>query len=100
MTPPALTTSVKVTVKETAPAVTVTAAPAGPSVAFEDGQYLVGKDVEPGTYQASATGNECYWVRKDQAGEIIDNDFGTVATIQDGDFTFQSNRCGSWTKVG
>jgi len=42
----------------------------------------------------------CFWQRKNEAGEVIDNAFGTVATIRAGDFTFQSHRCGSWTKVG
>jgi hypothetical protein len=100
VTPPAQTTRVTAIVTKTAPPVTKAAEPPGPTTAFDDGTYLVGKDVQPGSYQASATGNECYWVRKDKAGNIIDNDFGTVATIQDGDFTFQSERCGSWTKVG
>ena len=98
VTPPPVTNRMTVTTKP--PAVTVTAEPAAPAEAFGDGTFIVGKDVQPGTYQASGTGNDCYWARLDKTGGIIDNDFGTVATIQDGDFTFKSNRCGSWTKVG
>lgn len=86
------------TVKKTA-IETITAEPAGPASAFEDGSFIVGKDIEIGTYQANGDAEDCYWARKDQLGEIIDNNFGTVMTVQDGDFLIETTRCGSWVKV-
>ena len=79
---------------------TVTAAPPAPATAFEDGMFEVGKDVQPGTYQAS--GNLCYWARLSNAsGEldgIIANGNGpTIVTIKASDKYFQSQSCGGWT---
>ena len=72
---------------------TVTAEPPAPSAAFEDGMFEVGKDIQPGTYQAS--GNLCYWARLNNAsGEldsIIANGNGpTIVTIKASDKYFQS----------
>ena len=79
---------------------TVTAEPPAPSAAFEDGMFEVGKDIQPGTYQAS--GNLCYWARLNNAsGEldgIIANGNGpTIVTIKASDKYFQSQNCGGWT---
>ena len=79
---------------------TVTAEPPAPSTAFEDGMFEVGKDIQPGTYQAS--GNLCYWARLSSAsGEldgIIANGNGpTIVTIKASDKYFQSQNCGGWT---
>ena len=79
--------------------VTVTATPPAPAAAFRDGQHIVGRDIQPGTYRASAVSDICYWERKDQAGDVIANAFGAVATIRSSDYTFQSNRCGTWSRV-
>ena len=78
---------------------TVTAEPPAPSAAFEDGMFEVGKDIQPGTYQAS--GNLCYWARLNNAsGEldsIIANGNGpTIVTIKASDKYFQSQNCGGW----
>lgn len=108
----ASTPAMTVTVTSVAPAVTVTlivevtgaastvTVDAPPATAFRDGQFIVGRDIQPGTYRASAGSDICYWERQDQGGELIDNGFGTVATIRSSDFSFQSNRCGSWSRVG
>lgn len=77
----------------------VTAEPPAPSAAFEDGMFEVGKDIQPGTYQAS--GNLCYWARLNNAsGEldsIIANGNGpTIVTIKASDKYFQSQNCGGW----
>lgn len=101
--PPAMTVVVKVT--ETAPATaitvttTVTAPSPSPAAAFRDGQHIVGRDILPGTYRASTDRDICYWERKDDSGGVIDNGFGTIVTIRSSDFTFQSNRCGTWSRV-
>ena len=104
VTPPTVTTSVTVPVTQTAPAVTVTAAAPGPAAAFHDGTYLVGKQVEPGTYQASNPnpgGGLCYWERTTSTGEIIDNGVNSgVMYVDPTDFAIRVDGCGSWAQVG
>lgn len=74
---------------------------------FDDGIYLVGDEVEPGTYVSegavsSATG--CYWERTDSpSGNIIDNYFSQSSlrrsvTISTGDYSFSTQGCGEWVK--
>lgn len=99
--PAGTVTEVATTTVPTTVVVTTTLPPPAPAVAFSDGTYIVGKDVQPGTYQAAAGASaECYWVRKKQAGDIIDNGFSTVFTIKASDYLVQTSRCGNWTKVG
>jgi hypothetical protein len=70
-----------------------------------DGTYLVGKDIEPGTYKASAS-TGCYWARLSDADgggidNIIDNnntDGPAVITVGAGDFAVQVARCGTFRK--
>ncbi len=78
----------------------VTTAPTQP---FEDGTYLVGVDVAPGTWRSDSP-DGCYWVRlKSFAGGmagIIANAHGRgLVTIAPTDKGFQSHRCGTWTRV-
>ncbi|GHE84878.1 hypothetical protein GCM10018789_11090 [Streptomyces werraensis] len=118
-----------VTVTETAPAeagepepaptvtekVTVTPKPAkkpGAATTVEgDGQYLVGDDMQAGTYKTAGPEKgsiieNCYWARtKDASGEfgaIIANDNlqgqGRV-TVNKGEY-FETDGCQEWTKVG
>jgi hypothetical protein len=44
--------------------------PAPPPVAFGDGMYLVGTDIEPGEYKTTGpgTGGMCYWARLGDSG--------------------------------
>lgn len=72
-----------------------------------DGTYLVGQDMEPGTYKTKgpATGSLCYWERaKDSSGEftsIITNatPTGTArVTVNKGE-VFKTQSCQDWTKV-
>lgn len=71
---------------------------------FDDGTYIVGTDLEPGTYRN--TGDQgCYWARLSGFGgttdEIISNDntdTAAIVTISTSDKGFQSNGCGTWTK--
>ena len=68
--------------------------------------YTVGQTMEPGTYEANATGSTCYWAittTGSNYSDIVDNDLGkagvlqvTVGPGQD----FSSQRCGEWRKVG
>lgn len=68
--------------------------------------YTVGQTMEPGTYEANATGSTCYWeitVTGSNYSDIVDNDLGTRGvirvTVSDGQ-DFSSQRCGDWRKVG
>lgn len=73
--------------------------------AVADGTWVVGVDIEPGTYKAKAdVGSRCYWgiyATGSNGDDIINNDIPggglpsvTLAAGQD----FKSARCGSWTK--
>lgn len=103
----AITTTATVTATVTAPAETVTAQPAGPTSAFDEGTLTVGDDIQPGTYKAPNPSGNCYWARlKGTSGELGDiisngNPSGPVTvTIKATDKAFDSSRCGGWTKVG
>ena len=72
---------------------------------FDEGMYIVGTDIEPGTYRNSGSSG-CYYARL--AGfnggfeNIIANgntDASTVVTIAPTDAGFESQRCGTWTRV-
>lgn len=101
---PARTVTNTKTVTSTATStVTVTTIPT-PVAAFSDGTYRVGINIQPGTYQAS-TPADCYWARlsgfSGGIGDIIANDIGVgIVTIQPSDIGFESQRCGSWSKIG
>lgn len=63
--------------------------------------YIVGTDIEPGTYKSSGQ-DGCYWERMgDFSGNsILDNDNASgqaVVTINATDKGFESSRCGTWT---
>jgi hypothetical protein len=72
-----------------------------------DGSYVVGKDVQPGTYRT--TGNSdgmCYWERDKDALHGLesiaanDNASGSaVVTISAGDAYFKTTGCKDWTKT-
>lgn len=67
-----------------------------------DGVYIVGQDVQPGTYK-SAGGDTCYWARKTKNGEIIDNHLGagpTVVVIKASDFSIEARGCQPFRKSG
>ena len=82
-----------------------TSTPTGPSTTFGDGIHAVGADIAAGTYRNS--GREgCYWARlsgfSGDLDEIITNGLGDeqlIVQISPGDVGFESNRCGSWTKI-
>lgn len=68
-----------------------------------DGLYLVGVDVQPGTYRSEGGAN-CYWARLNATGDdILDNYYGagaTVLTIQPGDGVVEVSGCAPFTLVG
>lgn len=72
---------------------------------FTDGSYLVGIDIEPGTWQATSTGTSCYWERMrniNGTNSTLANYFGSlpaVMTILPSDVAITVSRCGTWTRV-
>ncbi len=98
-----ITGPTKTTVVTTTTTETVTTPPPPPAVAFSDGTFRVGTDIQPGTYQAS-TGDDCFWERLSgfdgTPDEVIASAFGqTIATIEPTDAGFVSASCGNWTKA-
>lgn len=72
---------------------------------FDDGTYVVGTDIQPGTYRTRKSSSGCYYARLSGFGgsldEIISNDNTdepAVITIAETDKGFKSNRCGTWTQ--
>lgn len=72
---------------------------------FPDGNYVVGVEIEPGTYVTTGSPTDCYWERVDQDGRTIENDFVVAApqvrvTVASTDAGFTSDGCGSWEREG
>jgi zinc-ribbon domain len=72
---------------------------------FGAGAYIVGTDIEPGTYRNSG-GNNCYYERlrgfNGGMNAIIANggsNHPSIVTIAPTDAGFQSQGCGTWTKL-
>jgi len=75
------------------------------TTSFEDGAYIVGTDIEPGTYRSSG-GSGCYFSRLSgfthDLGTILANnvtDEPAIVEIAPTDAGFESKRCGTWTKM-
>ena len=71
---------------------------------FGDGQYLAGKELPAGTYQASDKA-DCYWARVSsfdgEFASIIANDLGGgIVTVQPSDYGLSTSGCGTWAKIG
>lgn len=65
-----------------------------------DGVYLVGTDIQPGTYK-SAGGDGCYWSRNSKSGDILGNDLGdgpTVVVVNASDFSLSVRDCAEFRK--
>ena len=77
---------------------------AGPASTFGSGTFIVGTEIEPGTYANSGSSIFCYWERSRGFGgtpdEIIANavvNTRQIVTISPTDAGFTSNNCGTWT---
>jgi hypothetical protein len=90
-----------------APTTTVPPPPttAKPKV-ITDGTFVVGVDIEPGTYRSKVPGS-CYWARLSSftgSDNVIANDIVSdgilVVTIQPTDVGFKTHRCGGWERIG
>ncbi|MGK2948639.1 MAG: hypothetical protein ACSLFP_08705 [Acidimicrobiales bacterium] len=69
---------------------------------FGNGVWEVGVDIQPGKYKTAGS-DSCYWSKNTASGDIIDNDLPSgpsTVVIEPSVFTFSSQRCGEWTKVG
>ncbi len=69
---------------------------------FGNGVWEVGVDIQPGKYKTAGS-DSCYWSKNTASGDIIDNDLPSgpsTVVIEASVFTFSSQRCGEWTKVG
>ncbi|MET9119883.1 hypothetical protein [Streptomyces sp. NPDC004528] len=70
-----------------------------------DGQYLVGEEMQAGTYKTAGPADDmCYYERsRDASGDsIIDNDLPTGqarVTVKNGEL-FKTEGCQDWIKVG
>lgn len=94
------------------PSPTATATPpvkptptAVPYAQFGDGTYVVGTDIQPGTYRTRVASSNCYYARLRGFGGTIDDiiannntEAPTVITISSSDKGFESSSCGTWTK--
>ncbi len=67
-----------------------------------DGTYTVGDDIQPGTYHSTG-GDGCSWERfgQDDSGDtgIVESGSSRTVTIRHSDTSFQTEGCGSWTRV-
>lgn len=69
---------------------------------FYNGTFLVGVEIQPGTYYIEGDIKDCYWERQNAAGGIVDNAFHLGArrvevTIRSSDYAFLSQGCeGPW----
>lgn len=68
------------------------------------GTFLVGEEIQPGTYRTEGTSGFCYWARlsglSGEFDDIITNDFSegpSFVTIADTDVAFETSDCGEWT---
>ncbi|MEN8584694.1 hypothetical protein ABFP37_18525 [Burkholderia sp. RS01] len=72
---------------------------------IKEGTWTVGKDIAPGTYRTTKElTTSCYWaitVTGSNGGDIIENDNvkgGFPQVILSEGQTFESSRCGTWSK--
>lgn len=70
-----------------------------------DGTWLVGDDIQPGTYRAQGEGDRCYWQRlsglSGESQDRITNYLGSATTtveISASDVAFETSRCGEWVR--
>lgn len=70
---------------------------------FNDGSYLINKEIAAGTWRNDGAATDCYWAVTTRSGEIVSNYFGVsggTAFIPALGFQFQTQDCGNWTFLG
>jgi hypothetical protein len=98
-----------VTVTVTEPAAPAAAPPAAAATADpgskKNGKYLIGTQIEPGTWQCSESEtlgdiDTASWKVSDQANEIISIELDTIAIVPGDGYTVDLSGCATtWTKV-
>lgn len=83
------------------------AAPAASTASIAgDGQFIVGSQIQPGTYQSpgpSAEHDTCYWFKKDATGKDVGGDSGkgpTILVVAATDKIISTSFCKPFAKVG
>ena len=72
---------------------------------FDDGTYLVGAEIKPGTYYVTNV-TSCQWARLNEKGNVIKAhrfSFPTAEaqiTVYPSDYSFSSENCGEWRPTG
>jgi hypothetical protein len=86
------------------PLVTPTPAPTSAFLTFGNGVFIVGTEIQPGTYRTRVPSPGCYWDRLSAFGGTLDNiianggsDGPELVTISASDKGFRSSGCGTWT---
>lgn len=109
VTTPSASTTATSPKTSAAAAAPVTSASTVPTTVSGDGEYLVGTDMQPGTYRTAGPSDGslgmCYWERdKNASGDfdaIIANDNLTgsgLVTVQRGEY-FKTTGCQNWVRV-
>ncbi|MEH3129391.1 MAG: hypothetical protein PGN27_05440 [Mycolicibacterium neoaurum] len=105
------TTTVTVTERQSDAISAATPPPAADATVMNtDGLYVVGKDIQPGTYRSAPTMRNgypfCTWKRlSDFTGSMestiaIDNQPGqTIVTIEPSDTAFETQSCQPWERI-
>jgi hypothetical protein len=78
-----------------------------PAAELNDGIYLVGDELQPGTWRSEGSDGTCYWARLSgftgELDDVIANGFGgigDVVQIEPDDAGFESSYCGPWVRIG
>lgn len=82
-----------------------------PGTSMEDGQWLVGTDIQPGNYSVTVEAGSpgCSWERNAStdgtATSVLESGVGRegetiVVSVRDTDAVFQSRDCGVWQRTG
>lgn len=105
-TQPAAAVAPTVTETVQAEPVTVTATVApepndDPNGPKDNGSYLVGPQLAAGTWQCSEGQQSTRWATKGHAGDVIDIDFTTIASVRQTAYSADLTDClGTWSLVG
>lgn len=81
------------------------------ATSFGGGTWMVGADIQPGTYRTTVPGGSynCYWERlggfSGDIGDLLANDNSdageqVIVEIQSSDVGFSSSGCGTWERIG
>lgn len=89
------------TIEAPAPTTSSSASKAGPIVdSAPNGDYIIGTDIAPGVWQCRSGSDSLYWETTDRAGDIVDNDLGSIARVNADAFAVKLKGCeDAWAAV-